>query len=381
MTTINKVRVATITVSGKERNPLGYYDRGESKLRPIHIESCKEEEISIFQKLIDAGAKYYTTADFANSNYKYHTDYYGYAGELPEFDINNGVLVGYYGDGGEVVIPEGVTEIDEDAFNGINSIVKVTIPDSVTKIGACAFEDCRNLVAVTILGSEIKIGRYAFSGCKNLAAATIPENAELGVRAFDNCPCEDNVRSARKKITLHITLERSFWTLDNGWDYSPAEGRLEDIQLDCTLPDFLADPKKYVDDHFDLDELADEYSDIIIDDWDTHQLQKGEDIRYTIRFYDPYDGDPFERFVEPIAETEFLYTDQWEPEQYYDADGNKVWYDEDDEPFYYDADGKEYYLYDDLRFYFDDEGRKVAYDEDGDKIDLDEYKEACGDWE
>lgn len=60
-----------------------------------------------------------------------------------------------------VVIPEGVTEIGESAFRGCKSITSVVIPEGVTEIGILAFEDCR-LTSVVIPKSVRKIGTDAF---------------------------------------------------------------------------------------------------------------------------------------------------------------------------------------------------------------------------
>ena len=50
-----------------------------------------------------------------------------------DFIIENGVLTKYVGLGGDVEIPEGVTEIGKDALKGQN-IETVTIPESIDKI-------------------------------------------------------------------------------------------------------------------------------------------------------------------------------------------------------------------------------------------------------
>ena len=61
-----------------------------------------------------------------------------------------------------VVIPEGVTEIGDNAFLDCSSLTSVTIPESVTYIGGGAFGDCSSLTSVTIPESVTYIGGGAF---------------------------------------------------------------------------------------------------------------------------------------------------------------------------------------------------------------------------
>ena len=56
-----------------------------------------------------------------------------------DFEIENGVLVKYTGAGGDVVIPDGVVSIGEEAFYSSVSLTSITIPDGVTSIGNGAF--------------------------------------------------------------------------------------------------------------------------------------------------------------------------------------------------------------------------------------------------
>ena len=56
-----------------------------------------------------------------------------------EFDIKETVLENYLGDGGDIVIPDGVTKIANCAFDGDVRIRSLTIPDSVTVIDSAAF--------------------------------------------------------------------------------------------------------------------------------------------------------------------------------------------------------------------------------------------------
>lgn len=63
---------------------------------------------------------------------------------------------------GAVVVPEGVTEIGEYAFEYCTKITSVTIPSSVTKIGEKAFCDCYSLTSIEIQNKATKIAHDAF---------------------------------------------------------------------------------------------------------------------------------------------------------------------------------------------------------------------------
>ena len=106
-----------------------------------------------------------------------------------DFVIENGVLKKYLGPGGDVVIPQGVTEILERAFQDCSKLVSVVIPDGVTGIGALAFISCGNLESVELPASVRKIGDSAFAFCRKLKEVTIPENTELGGGLFYACSC------------------------------------------------------------------------------------------------------------------------------------------------------------------------------------------------
>ena len=100
----------------------------------------------------------------------------------------NGVLIWYNGHDSDVVIPDGVTAIGDNAFRMNTDMTGVTIPDGVTAIGQSAFEDCRNLTSVIIPDSVTSIGGWAFQGCYSLTSVTIPGSVTtISSCAFDGC--------------------------------------------------------------------------------------------------------------------------------------------------------------------------------------------------
>ena len=105
-----------------------------------------------------------------------------------DFEIENGVLVGYHGAGGNVTIPNSVTSIGESAFSQCYNLTNVTIPNSVTSIGDRAFRLCDRLTSVTIPNSVTSIGEDAFDNCTSLANVTISERVTtIGDGAFSIC--------------------------------------------------------------------------------------------------------------------------------------------------------------------------------------------------
>ena len=109
--------------------------------------------------------------------------------EADTFEIKNGVLTGYNGTGGDVIIPEGVTSISCNVFwGGSQVLTSVRIPEGVTSIGDSAFFGCRGLRSVTLPDSLRSIGKSAFSGCESLREIRLPEGLEqLASDAFCGC--------------------------------------------------------------------------------------------------------------------------------------------------------------------------------------------------
>ncbi len=105
-----------------------------------------------------------------------------------QFEIENGVLKKYKGQGGDVIIPNNVTSIGEESFRDCSRLTSITIPDGVTSIGNRAFYNCSGLTNITIPNSVTSIGRSAFCACKILTSFIIPHGVtSIGNAAFDGC--------------------------------------------------------------------------------------------------------------------------------------------------------------------------------------------------
>lgn len=99
--------------------------------------------------------------------------------ELVGANIQDGVLLGYYGPGGDIVIPNTVTKIGDEAFKGNKKVTGITISGSVTDIGNNAFEACENLVKVAFTNPDrannnLLIRLSAFKDCTKLTDVEIP---------------------------------------------------------------------------------------------------------------------------------------------------------------------------------------------------------------
>ena len=90
--------------------------------------------------------------------------------------------------GGEGIVPEGTTKIEDFGFWRSGALKSVVIPPSVTEIGRFAFARCPGLERVVIPDSVTSIGEGAFEGCTGLETISLPNSvSEIGMAAFEGC--------------------------------------------------------------------------------------------------------------------------------------------------------------------------------------------------
>ena len=97
-----------------------------------------------------------------------------------------------------VVLPDSITSIGENAFNGCESLTSVTFGKNsqVSSIGPGAFNYCYSLESITIPESVTNIGSDAFIYCYGLRSVTFGENSQLtsiGEGAFNWCESLESI--------------------------------------------------------------------------------------------------------------------------------------------------------------------------------------------
>lgn len=89
---------------------------------------------------------------------------------------------------GELIIPDSVTKIGNEAFRNCTNISSVVISNNMTELSSYSFGGCTNLTSIN-LGNNLKtISDYAFNGCTGLTSVTIPDSVtEINAYAFHKC--------------------------------------------------------------------------------------------------------------------------------------------------------------------------------------------------
>ena len=93
-----------------------------------------------------------------------------------------------YSDPTWVIIPEGVTFIENAAFYNCREVKKVSIPETVTFIGGKAFEGCTGLETVTLPKGMKAIDPWTFKNCSSLASVILPDSlTRIQAESFAGC--------------------------------------------------------------------------------------------------------------------------------------------------------------------------------------------------
>lgn len=103
----------------------------------------------------------------------------------------------------DLVIPESVTVIRNEAFGQCDGLTSVTVGNSVTAIGNNAFEDCGGLKSVTIGNSVTQIGEVAFDGCTSLTNVRLGDAVQyIQNSAFSGCASLKSIEIPNSVVAL-----------------------------------------------------------------------------------------------------------------------------------------------------------------------------------
>lgn len=132
-----------------------------------------------------------------------------------QFEIENNVLVKYHEKDGvtEVVIPDGIIEIGDDAFADCTSLTSITIPEHVVKIGKSAFFNCAYLEKINIPINITKIENGVFADCMSLKNIILPDNLKI-ICSNSFVGCENLTTITIPESVIEIE-DSAFWDCIN----------------------------------------------------------------------------------------------------------------------------------------------------------------------
>ena len=101
-------------------------------------------------------------------------------------------------------IPDGVTVIGSDAFDGCKNLTAIDIPSSVRRIEKGAFFECINLSALTFAEGVAEIEEMAFSCCDSLTELNLPSSiTKIATGAFHNRHGFEAIHVSRNNSVYH----------------------------------------------------------------------------------------------------------------------------------------------------------------------------------
>ena len=108
----------------------------------------------------------------------------------------------------EYKIPDGVETMETGAFQGKETLEKVTFPATLKEISWSCFFLCKNLKSVHIPGSVKTLGGFSFSGCFSLEEVVLQDGLEvIGKDAFSSCR---NIKQIALPSSLTTIGENAF---------------------------------------------------------------------------------------------------------------------------------------------------------------------------
>ena len=100
-----------------------------------------------------------------------------------------------------MTLPESITEIEYQAFNGCSSLKSIDLPSQLTKLGDGVFSYCSSLQEIEIPEGVSNITNKFCWYCSNLQTVVLPSSIrKMNEYAFNGCP-------SLVKVVSHISAE------------------------------------------------------------------------------------------------------------------------------------------------------------------------------
>ncbi len=129
-----------------------------------------------------------------------------------EFVIENGVLTAYNGEGGEVIVPDGVTAIGEYVFSGDSRITKLVLPEGLKTIGAYSVMNLYNLTEIVLPKSLERLEYGSFSTLPKITSLDL-ENTGLNYanNALNGITSVKTLTFPKTDTPLSINFSLAVW--------------------------------------------------------------------------------------------------------------------------------------------------------------------------
>ena len=115
-----------------------------------------------------------------------------------------------------IVVEEGITELGNKCFAGLEEVKQITLPTSLQVIGYASFTGCNSLQTVKIPDTVKRIESYAFSSCKNLQILMFGSSVEKVAKSYakNSIALRKVVNYSDISIPLVTSKGNLIWRLD-----------------------------------------------------------------------------------------------------------------------------------------------------------------------
>lgn len=107
---------------------------------------------------------------------------------------------------GSIILPSGMTKINNPGFTGCTNLASVTLPETLETIGGKAFKGCSSLKSIIIPNSVTSISDSAFDSCTALTYVKLPDGIKtLDASTFRGCTALPTVTVPASVATIDKT--------------------------------------------------------------------------------------------------------------------------------------------------------------------------------